>query len=119
MLMRFLANLVGLDVPWLVDDLLLDFLAFVGISVMFFWVSDDYKGFGNGLYRFIVAYLFLYAVLDVMQLTGWTFFTHNHFLEFSLLQFGVAVLFVNTRLKKYALPFLALSFFTLSWLITP
>ena len=118
MLMRFLANLVGLNIPWLVDDLLLDFLAFVAFGAIFFWVYDDYKGFVNGLYRFIVAYLFLYAVLDVMQLMGWTFFTHNHFLEFSLLQLGLGAIIANTRLQKYQLPILVISFFALSWLIT-
>lgn len=118
MLMRFLSHLFGLDVPWLADDLLTDFLAFIAISVMFFWVYDDYKGFRNGTYRFIVAYFFLYAVLDVMQLMGWTFFTHNHFLEFSLLQLGLGTIVANTRLQKYQLPILVISFFTLSWLIT-
>ncbi len=118
MLLRFLSHLVGLDVPWLADDLIGDFIALAAISVLFFWVHDGYKGYRDAFYKFVLGFVFLYAVLDVMQLTGWTFFTHNYFLEFSVLQIAVEVLFANTRLQKFSLPFLVVSFLGLSWLVS-
>ncbi len=119
MLMRFLSHLVGLDLPWLADDLLGDFIAMVGISVMFFWIFDDYKGYRDLIFRHTAFYIFAWGILDVIQLLGWRHFTENYFLEFVFFQFAVNILLANTRFAKHGTAIIAGGFFFLSWLVTP
>ncbi len=118
MLLRFLSHVVGLDVPWLVDDLLGDFLVMVGFSIMFLWIFDDYKGYRDILFRHTAFYIFAWGILDVMQLTGWTSFAHVYFLEFIFFQFAVAIMLANTRFAKHGTAIIAGGFFLLSWLVS-
>ncbi|MBS3062459.1 MAG: hypothetical protein J4203_01175 [Candidatus Diapherotrites archaeon] len=118
MLLRFLSHLVGLDLPWVANDLLLDFLAMAAFSFFFFWIFDDYKGFRSGLYRFTMVFLFLWAVLDVLQLMGWKPLTHSFTLEFFVFQLGIGTLLAGTRLHKHTTVIILMVFFIGSWLVT-
>ncbi len=119
MLIRFLSHLVGLDIPWLVDDFLGDFLALIALFVLFAWVWFEYTGFRKNFFQFLGYVGVLWGVLEVNDLMGWLPFQHANFLVWNFVVFGVVILITNTRLKRYQFPLLAVIYLTLSWLITP
>ncbi len=119
MLIRFLSHLVGLDIPWLVDDFFGEFLLLVTMFVLFAWVWFGYTGIRKNFLNFLGYISVLWGVLEINDLMGWLPFQHANFLEWNFVVFGVVILITDLRLKPFQLPLLAIIYLSLSWLATP
>lgn len=114
MLIKLIYHAFNLDAGWFMYDLLWVFIVMTFMCYAFYVLTEG----KHSIKGFIFMMIFLYAVLDVVALTGLHMFVEENMLVFTLFQMCCIVLLARTRFEKHKLAIFVAFFFVASWLVT-